>query len=114
MFSNFSRSVGRLGGATKSMMSRRMMSGGHSEEEAAAEVGRWYKMTIVMVGLSCGLVVYNIVAHDHEHVRTGLPYQRFRSKPYPWSCPDCNLFDGACWKECRDAVKEKEAGAKKH
>eukprot|EP00600_Ochromonadales_sp_CCMP1393_P002371 CAMPEP_0174984774 /NCGR_PEP_ID=MMETSP0004_2-20121128/17931_1 /TAXON_ID=420556 /ORGANISM="Ochromonas sp., Strain CCMP1393" /LENGTH=84 /DNA_ID=CAMNT_0016237265 /DNA_START=71 /DNA_END=325 /DNA_ORIENTATION=- len=80
--------------------SKRMFSG-HSAEEAAAEVDRWYKLTIVMVGLSTVLTVYNVVAHSHDHIRTGLPYQKIRSKPYPWSCPDCNLFDLECWKECR-------------
>jgi hypothetical protein len=47
--------------------------------------------------------LYNIAAHDHEHPHNGLPYQHIRSKPYPWICSDCNLFDGACWDECRAA-----------
>lgn len=55
-----------------------------------------------MVGLSGLLTIYNIVAHDHEHVRHGLPYQKVRAKPYPWQCGDCNLFDNQCWKECKE------------
>ncbi|KAK7254914.1 hypothetical protein SO694_00137077 [Aureococcus anophagefferens] len=27
---------------------------------------------------------------------------KIRAKPYPWSCPDCNLFDSACWKACKE------------
>lgn len=54
-----------------------------------------------MIGLSTLLTVYNIVAHDHDHARHGLPYQKIRSKPYPWACNDCNLFEGDCWKECK-------------
>jgi hypothetical protein len=54
-----------------------------------------------MIGLSTLLTVYNIVAHDHDHARHGLPYQKIRAKPYPWACSDCNLFEGDCWKECK-------------
>ena len=56
-----------------------------------------------MVALSTVLVVYNVVAHDHEHAATGLPYMKIRNRPYAWECPDCNIFDLDCWKECRAA-----------
>lgn len=143
--------VRRTGAAV--FKNKRMMSGGHSAEEAHKEMAKWYKMTIgespicqtiqhvhveycaqnvsthclivefllsvpmytfnfylknecilfvVMVGLSSLLTVYNIVAHDHEHERHGLPYQKIRAKPYPWKCGDCNLFDNKCWKECKE------------
>lgn len=52
-----------------------------------------------MVVLSSVLAAYCVATHSHEHVRTGLPYQKIRSKPYPWAAADCNLFDGECWKE---------------
>eukprot|EP00607_Mallomonas_marina_P005535 CAMPEP_0182427964 /NCGR_PEP_ID=MMETSP1167-20130531/20923_1 /TAXON_ID=2988 /ORGANISM="Mallomonas Sp, Strain CCMP3275" /LENGTH=91 /DNA_ID=CAMNT_0024610575 /DNA_START=105 /DNA_END=380 /DNA_ORIENTATION=- len=80
-------------------VSQRMMSG--SAEHAKAEMDQWYKLTIGMVAL-CGVVtVYNLVAHSHDHAHTGLPYQKIRNKPYPWSCPDCNLLDYPCWDECK-------------
>lgn len=62
-----------------------------------------------MIGVSAIFGVYNVVAHEHEHPREGLPYQHIRNKPYPWSCSDCNLFDGACWDECRGKGKKEEA-----
>eukprot|EP00349_Pseudokeronopsis_sp_Brazil_P009753 CAMPEP_0202956028 /NCGR_PEP_ID=MMETSP1396-20130829/576_1 /ASSEMBLY_ACC=CAM_ASM_000872 /TAXON_ID= /ORGANISM="Pseudokeronopsis sp., Strain Brazil" /LENGTH=65 /DNA_ID=CAMNT_0049672861 /DNA_START=140 /DNA_END=337 /DNA_ORIENTATION=+ len=62
-------------------------------------------MTIGMVCLSTLFGLYNLASHDHEHSEHGLAYQHLRAKPYPWSCPDCNLFDGQCWDECRAAKK---------
>lgn len=61
--------------------------------------------SVVMVGLSTVTFVYNFAVLEHEHARTGLPYQKFRNKPYPWKCPDCNLFDLECWKECKEKNK---------
>jgi hypothetical protein len=60
-----------------------------------------------MVILSGVLGIYNFVYHDHgEEARTGLPYQKIRTKPFPWrECPNCDLFDLKCWKECRDGKK---------
>jgi hypothetical protein len=76
------------------VLGRRMMSG--SQEEAKAEVARWTKVTIVMTGL-CGLMaVYNVVFHDHEHARKDMPYLKMRTKPFPWECSDCDLFDVVC------------------
>jgi len=53
-----------------------------------------------MIALSGAALALNMGAHEHGHVRTGLPYQHMRGKPYPWAC-DCTLFDTACWAECR-------------
>ena len=60
---------------------------------------------LVMIGLSTGLTVYNVVAHSHDHAHSGYAYQKIRNKPYPWDCSDCNLFDNDCFKECRAANK---------
>ena len=55
-----------------------------------------------MFGLTCLCAVYNVVIHDHPHRGDELSYMKIRSKPYPWTeCPDCNIFDGDCWKACR-------------
>ena len=54
-----------------------------------------------MAGLSTVLGIYTYFTNTHDHARSGLPYQKIRSKPYPWACSDCALFDGDCWKECR-------------
>lgn len=63
------------------------------------------RYSIVMVAVSAALGVYNYTAHEHDHPRHGLPYQRFRSKPYPWACSDCTLFDMDCWAECKGQSK---------
>ena len=59
-----------------------------------------------MVGLSAAFGVYNYAFAAHEHAgRTDLPYLKIRNRPYPWACPDCNLFDLECWKECKGGAK---------
>ena len=63
-----------------------------------------------MIGVSSLLTVYNYVFHEHEHVRTGLPYQKIRNKPFAWSCKGCDLFDGECWAECRAEQKAAKSG----
>lgn len=55
-----------------------------------------------MVGVTGFFTVYNIVLHSHDHRRDDLPYLRIRTKPFPWrECPNCDIFDGACWDKCR-------------
>jgi NAD-dependent dihydropyrimidine dehydrogenase PreA subunit len=58
----------------------------------------------VMVVASFGFAAYNIAMHEHVHPRHDLPYQHIRTKPYPWKCSDCNLFEGECWKECKASM----------
>eukprot|EP00286_Rhodomonas_abbreviata_P007209 CAMPEP_0181339332 /NCGR_PEP_ID=MMETSP1101-20121128/29192_1 /TAXON_ID=46948 /ORGANISM="Rhodomonas abbreviata, Strain Caron Lab Isolate" /LENGTH=101 /DNA_ID=CAMNT_0023450279 /DNA_START=55 /DNA_END=360 /DNA_ORIENTATION=- len=98
IFNTFTRRVGNV-----MMKNKRFMSGGGSQAEAIAECDTWKKATIGMVGLSVALGVYCFIVSEHEHGRTGLSYQKIRTKPYPWSCSDCNLFSPDCWKECRAA-----------
>lgn len=62
---------------------------------------------LVMIGVSLIGAGYNVVFHSHEHVRTGLPYQKMRTKPFPWSCPDCDMFDLNCFAECKAAKNAK-------
>eukprot|EP01031_Cornospumella_fuschlensis_P038186 gene38186-46398_t len=70
---------------------RRNFSSGHGD--AKAEVARWHKLSIGMAGLSTVLGIYTYFTNTHDHARSGLPYQKIRSKPYPWACSDCALFD---------------------
>jgi hypothetical protein len=58
-----------------------------------------------MIGLSTVAGVYNYLTLEHEHQeKNGLPYQKIRNKPFPWKeCPNCDLLDAECWKECREA-----------
>lgn len=51
-------------------------------------------------------VEYQHMKHPHHVEKPELSHLKIRTKPYPWgSCPDCNLFDLKCWRECR-AAKE--------
>lgn len=71
--------------------------------ECSTMANNLYGYALGMVVLSTVFGLYNIAVHDHHHGRTDLPYMHIRAKPYPWSCSDCNLFDGECWAQCRAA-----------
>eukprot|EP01038_Epipyxis_sp_PR26KG_P012577 gene12577-16865_t len=93
----------------------RLMSGGHEGEHALEETQRWMKLTAVMGVLSLAFHLYAFSGHHPHSGKEGLPYQRFRTKPFPWKCSDCSLFDAACWKECKAALKgEKSEGHGHH
>ena len=62
-----------------------------------------------MIGVSTLFCAYNLIFHSHDHPRTDLPFMKIRNKPYPWSCPDCNLFDYACWNECKGGAKAEDS-----
>jgi len=58
-----------------------------------------------------GYVEYQHMKHPHEdHEKIPYSHMKIRNKPYPWSCPDCNLFNLKCWRECREAQKAARAG----
>jgi hypothetical protein len=62
---------------------------------------------VVMFGVTGIFTAYNIAVHDHEHAeKTDMGYMKIRNKPYPWRCPDCNLFDYTCWNECEGKGKK--------
>ena len=55
----------------------------------------------------CGvLFVYNMGLHfmhgHHDHEQIAYPYMKKRTKPLPWSCTNCDLFDMPCWKKCKE------------
>lgn len=57
------------------------------------------------MGLSGLFFVYTFViaGHEHHENRDDYPYMKIRTKAFPWKCSDCNLFDGKCFKACREA-----------
>jgi hypothetical protein len=61
-----------------------------------------------MVAISTATGLYNVAVNSHEHGRTDMPYMKLRNKPYPWSCSDCNIFDGDCWAACKGKGKAKK------
>jgi hypothetical protein len=83
---------------------------GAGQAEAAEQMAKWKKASLYLgIPISCGLFAINMVmlaTGDHVHNPADnndvLPsYMKIRTKPYPWACPDCNLFDGHCWDKCK-------------
>ena len=46
-----------------------------------------------------GLVYFLFIDNEHEHNERPDLYVT-KSKPFPWKCHDCGLFEQACWDEC--------------
>ena len=53
-----------------------------------------------------GIVEYRHAMHPHEHEDIAYSHMKIRAKPYPWDCPDCNLFESQCFRDCKAAAKE--------
>lgn len=58
--------------------------------------------TSIVMFAGCGVVmagnIWYISTHEHLHgTPKEVPYMHIRSKPFPWRCSDCELFNGACW-----------------
>ena len=51
-----------------------------------------------------GIIEYQHLMHPHEDHTPEYSHLKIRAKPYPWACPDCNLFESACWRACKDAA----------
>jgi len=87
---------------------------GAGQAEAANLMAKWKKYSLyVGIPVSTALFVVNmglLATGDHIHNPADLgvempSYMKIRTKPYPWSCPDCNLFDGHCWDKCKGKVR---------
>ena len=89
---------------------RRAMSG--DAAEAAIEMAKWTKYSygaIAFCGVLStyiGIVEYRHMMHPHAHEDVAYSHLKIRAKPYPWDCPDCNLFEAQCFRDCKAAVKE--------
>ena len=76
-------------------------------------MAKWKKISYAgfpLVGLFIVGNVFIHFSHEHhdDHDRTLYPYEKIRNKAYPWSCEDCNLFDGHCWDKCKEAKRALE------
>ena len=112
----FARSLRQVSRVTNS--ARKLSNYVHNEAEVKAEMDAWLKYSFGEISLwydknlphsqffiagvaFCGVMTAYILATD-EHVHPERPdLHKFSTKPYPWTCYDCNLFDKACWDECR-------------
>merc|ERR1712216_370762 len=81
---------------------------GSSEEHAAAGAKLWKNISIGGIGLCFVVGAYEYKVHmDHhhgpkfEHENNAFAHRKIRNKAFPWSCPDCGLFQSDCWKACK-------------
>ena len=87
---------------------KEIMSHHHGIEEEVGEMWQWVRITwYVAVPVMALSLAYSAIFDEHHHRIEGeLPeYMKIRSKEFPWECSDCDLFDGKCWKECREEKK---------
>jgi len=89
-------------------------SGKHvSHEEEVSEMFKWIKISFIVALPVCVLsVAKDVFLVEHPHRRPGPEpdYMRIRKKEFPWECEDCELFEGACWKKCREERAAAAAG----
>ncbi|TFJ85985.1 hypothetical protein NSK_002805 [Nannochloropsis salina CCMP1776] len=102
MSSVLTRALRRVATVPRNM--RRFASQGG--DHGADEVDKWRKISIVATGvviLMSGRELLSLSSHGHgEHSDKPLPdYMHIRSKPFPWECSDCSLFDTDCFKKCK-------------
>ena len=75
-------------------------SGGRAATLRAAGAKLWKNISIGGIGLCFVVGAYEYKVHmDHhhgpkfEHENNAFPYRKIRAKAFPWSCPDCGLFE---------------------
>ena len=67
----------------------------------------WKKVTVGgLVAVAIGAVYSFAGAGHHDHHTPEYTYLKIRNKPFPWECPDCGFFEGACHDKCQAAKKE--------
>jgi cytochrome c oxidase subunit 6a len=73
-------------------------------EEEMIEMAKWIKISFIVAVPVCVLSVAKDMFLDHPHRKEGPEpdYMRIRKKEFPWECSDCELFNGDCWKKCRE------------
>jgi|EP00979_Chaetoceros_neogracilis_P018949 cytochrome c oxidase subunit 6a len=84
----------------------------HAEE--VSEMYKWIKISILVATPVCVLsVAKDLFLIEHPHRKEGLEpdYMRIRKKEFPWECEDCELFNGPCWKKCREDKAAEAAAA---
>ena len=80
--------------------------------EAAIEMAKWTKYSYGAIAFCgalstyIGIVEYRHMMHPHAHEDVAYSHMKIRAKPYPWDCPDCNLFEAQCFRDCKAAAKE--------
>ena len=82
---------------------------GHTHAEEVNEMWKWVKITFAIAFPICLLSSMKDVLfgeHHHDHAHGPVPeYMKIRTKPFPWECDDCALFDQKCWDACKAEKK---------
>jgi cytochrome c oxidase subunit 6a len=84
-----------------------------SHTDEVNEMTKWIKITFLIAVPICVLsVAKDTFLIEHPHRKTGPEpdYMRIRKKEFPWECEDCELFNGECWKKCREDKAAAAAG----
>merc|ERR1711924_396914 len=96
------RLLARNGAAARTAIPRRARTLAHdiNAPEHQASVDLWTKISYGMVGFT-GLVTAVVMFKEmtgehHHHHPPKYQYLKIRTKAYPWSESDCNLFDRDC------------------
>ena len=66
-----------------------------------AEGDYWKNITLGGCVFVTGFGAYQYYVHEQHHLHgpkfdpelNNFPYMKNRAKEFPWSCPDCSLFD---------------------
>ncbi|GAB5031316.1 cytochrome c oxidase subunit via [Nannochloropsis oceanica] len=80
--------------------------GSSNGDHGAEEVEKWRKVSIAATGIVVLFSLKEMVdmagGHHGAHSDKPLPdYMQIRSKPFPWECSSCSLFDTDCFKKCK-------------
>ena len=74
----------------------------HDDED---EMYKWLKISLQFaVPVTLTFTALALIFDEHHHRKAEpLPeHMKIRSKEFPWKCSDCDLFDGKCWKACKE------------
>jgi cytochrome c oxidase subunit 6a len=80
----------------------------HPAHDDVDEMYRWLNITFwVGFPITALSLLYSFFFDEHHHrIHGPLPdHMNIRSKEFPWECGQCDLFDSACWKKCREEKK---------
>ena len=86
----------------------------HTHEEEVDEMWKWVKLSLFVALPVCVLTLVKdllFVEHDNRKPGPEPDYMRIRTKEFPWECSDCELFNGPCWKKCREEMAAEAAAA---
>eukprot|EP00512_Aurantiochytrium_limacinum_P001504 CAMPEP_0171490120 /NCGR_PEP_ID=MMETSP0958-20121227/3131_1 /TAXON_ID=87120 /ORGANISM="Aurantiochytrium limacinum, Strain ATCCMYA-1381" /LENGTH=92 /DNA_ID=CAMNT_0012023399 /DNA_START=266 /DNA_END=544 /DNA_ORIENTATION=+ len=86
-------------------VARRGFSADSHQAHHEATMKQWEKVTkmaIPFIGVLATVNLFIHMSHGHHEVEKKMLYQNIEKKAFPWKCSHCALFDGECWKKCKE------------